>query len=211
MAKIISVLNTKGGSGKTTLSVHLARALQLAGHTVALLDADPQASALAWSSLGALSPALRVEGARHDALPGRIAGLAPAPDFVVLDGAAKLEPQRIGEALKVSDLVLIPVQPSPLDIWAAGSLVEPLRARLEIVGRPRAAFVVVRQVIGSALADGVREALEAQGLPVLSARLSQRVAYVEALAGGVTVLEHEPDGKAAAEVRAVMSETLSLL
>lgn len=111
----------------------------------------------------------------------------------------------------MSDLVLIPVQPSPLDIWAAGALVEPVRVRLEIVGRPRAAFVVVRQVVGSALADGVREALEAQGLPVLSARLSQRVAYVEALAGGVTVLEHDPAGKAAAEVLALMDEALTLL
>lgn len=211
MAKVISVLNSKGGTSKTTTAIHLARALQLAGSSVVLLDADVQGSALAWSSIGALSPALRVEGARHDALAGRLAGLTPAPDYVVIDGAAKLEAQHIGEALKVSDLVLIPVQPSPLDIWACAVLVESVRLRMEIAGRPRGAFTVSRQVIGSALADGVQEALEAAGLPVLSARLSQRVAYVEAIAAGVTVLEHEPAGKASAEVRALMAETLTLL
>lgn len=203
---VISILNPKGGVGKTTTAVHIARALQLTGSSVALLDADMQGSALAWSALGALSPALAVSPARHDALAQRVQNLKPAPDYIIIDGAAKLEAQLIAEALKVSDLVLIPVQPSALDIWGCTELVEAVRMRMELVGRPKGAFLVTRQIIGSALAGDVQGALEAQGLPVLAARLSQRVAYPEAIAAGITVLEHEPDGKAADEVRALIEE-----
>jgi len=207
---VCSILNPKGGTGKTTAAIHLARGLQLAGRSVVLLDADIQGSALAWSSLGALSPALPVLPARHDAIETRIRNLAPAPDYVILDGAAKLEAQLIAAALKVSDIVVIPVQPSALDIWGCAELVEAVKLRIELVGRPRGAFLITRQIIGSALASDAQAALEAQGLPVLTARLSQRVAYAEALAAGVTVLEHEPEGKAAAEVRALVTELLSL-
>lgn len=207
---VISILNPKGGVGKTTTAIHVARALQVAGHSVALLDADIQGSALAWSALGALSPALAVSPARHDTLAQRVENLKPAPDYVVIDGAAKLEARLIAEALKVSDLVIIPVQPSALDIWGCAELVEAVRLRLDLVGKPKGAFLVTRQIIGSALAGDVQGALEAQGLPVLAARLSQRVAYPEAIAAGVTVLEHEPEGKAANEVRAMIDELLKL-
>lgn len=208
---VISILNPKGGVGKTTTAIHLARALQLTGAAVVLLDADAQASALAWSSVGALSPALTVLPVLPEAVAARIRNLSPAPDYVVLDGAARLHEELIIPTAKASNLVLIPVQPSALDVWACTKLAQTLALVNEATGRTRAAFVVSRQVIGTALANDVQGALEAAGLPVLSARLSQRVAYAEAIAAGVTVFEHDGAGKAAAEVRSLADEVLTLL
>ena len=110
-------------------------------------------------------------------------------------------------AVKAADVVLIPVQPSAADLWAASDLVDILVARRSVTdGRPHAAFVVSRQIPGTRLASGIQEVLDGYGLPVLAARTSQRVAYAEALAAGLSVIDHEPDGKAADEIRAVLDE-----
>jgi len=207
--KVIAILNSKGGVGKTTTAIHLARALQLADHSVALFDSDIQGSALAWSAVGGISPALAVEQAAPDSLERRVSNYPPV-DYLVLDGAAKLSAELLVPSLRVSDVVVIPVQPSALDIWGCQILASTVKQLQDTVGKPRGFFLVTRQIIGSALASDVTGALEAQGLPVLSTRLSQRVAYAEAIAAGVTVLEHEPEGKAAKEVNDLAKEILGL-
>lgn len=125
-------------------------------------------------------------------------------EAVVLDGAAKLEELTV-QALSASDVVLIPVTPSALDLWGVRGLVELVKRRQEVAGLD-ARFVVSRQIVGSALASDVQGALESFGLPVLDARLSQRVAFTEALGLGSTVFDTEPNGKAAQEARELVAE-----
>ncbi len=121
---IISLLNQKGGVGKTTLAFHLATALALRGRRVLLVDADPQGSALDWAAsrqgallvpaVGLPTKTLHKDIQTHHALNY---------DDIVIDG-----PPRVNElaraAIMAADIVLIPVQPSPYDVWAAKEIIE---------------------------------------------------------------------------------------
>ena len=110
-------------------------------------------------------------------------------------------------AIKAADFVLIPVQPSPYDIWATADLVELVKQRIEVTdGRLQAAFVVSRAIKGTKIGAEVAEALADYGLPVLVSRITQRVSYPGTAAAGTTVLDSEPTGAAAAEVRALSTE-----
>jgi len=110
-------------------------------------------------------------------------------------------------AIKAADFVLIPVQPSPYDIWATADLVDLVKQRIEVTdGRLRAAFVVSRAIKGTRIGAEVAEALGGYGLPILEARITQRVSYPGTAAAGMTVMDSEPDGDAAAEVHALANE-----
>ena len=123
-----------------------------------------------------------------------------------IDGSPGIEELAVA-ALKVADRVLIPVQPSPYDIWAAESLVELVKTRQDITdGKLKAAFLVSRQIVGTKLAGEIRAALEGYGLPIFSAYTSQRVIYANSAAQGSTVLDAEPQGAAAAEIRTLVQE-----
>ena len=205
---VVAVLNQKGGSGKTTIATNLARAFQEMGMHVAIVDADPQGTASEWAARQDDTPA--VFGAKEPTVHKNVPALEGSFDVVVIDGAPRLEPMATS-AIKAADLVLIPVQPSATDIWAAEDIIDLVRAPQSITdGRPRAAFVVSRQVVGSNLAGTVQAALEAFDVPVMVARTSQRVAYAEALGAGLSVLDVDA-GKAAAEIRQLAQETLTQL
>lgn len=207
---IIAVLNEKGGSGKTTISTNLARALQVAGHQVLLVDSDPQGSARDWYAAagdGAELPV--VVGLDRPSLFQQLPKIWRGMDWVIIDGAPQLEELAIA-GVKTADVVLIPVQPSPYDCWAAESLTELVKARREIVdGKPKAAFVVSRQIVGTRLAGDVREALEGYKLPIFRSGTSQRVIYPHSASKGSTVLDAEPEGAAATEIRELMTELVS--
>lgn len=144
------------------------------------------------------------------ALLSRIVDVGRGYDHVVIDGAAKLE-EMVAASLKVSDLVLIPVQPSPPDLWSVGELVELIKTRQMVTdGKPRAAFVISRQLIGTNLSQDIEGSLQDFGLDVLTARTTQRVAFAEAFISGSTVLDYEPNGKAAGEIRQLVSLCLNL-
>ena len=193
--KVIAVLNQKGGSGKTTIATHLARALQLDGADVLLVDSDPQGSARDWSAVREDQP-LTVVGIDRPTIDRDVKNVARKVDFVVIDGA----PQA-------ADFVLIPVQPSPYDIWATADLVELVKQRIEVTdGKLQAAFVVSRAIKGTRIGGEVAEALAGYELPILESRITQRVSYPGTAAAGTTVLESEPDGDAATEVRALAAE-----
>jgi chromosome partitioning protein len=213
MGKVISVLNPKGGTGKTTISLNLARALQLDGFDVVLGDSDPQGTARAWSSLGVEgSEMFPVYGLGTRTIDREIGKVKDACDFVVIDGGAKLDIQVMAPIIRSSDLILIPVRPSGADIWAADELVGGIKALQDLLGgKPVAFFVVSSQVIGTLLAEEIRDVLEKLGLPVLKARTSQRVSYTEALTSGLTVFEEDRDGKASREVSDIKNEILAVL
>jgi chromosome partitioning protein len=131
-------------------------------------------------------------------------------DYVFIDGAAKLE-GMIAAALKVSDAVLIPVQPSPYDIWAASDLVDLIRARQEVMdGKPVAAFVISRAIKRTILGNEVTAALADYGLPVFAAGTVQRQVYPRTASEGRTVYDDHA-AEAVAEIEAISAELDTLL
>lgn len=127
--KVISVLNQKGGSGKTTIATHIATCLQQKGNSVLLVDSDPQGSSRDWAAMRE-SGDLPVIGIDRPTLERDLKSLAKK-DFVVIDGAPQTADLAIS-AIKVSNFILIPVQPSPYDIWATSDLVDLVKQRIEI-------------------------------------------------------------------------------
>jgi len=201
---VIAVLNQKGGSGKTTIATHLARALQIEGADVLLVDSDPQGSARDWAAVREDQP-LTVVGIDRPTIERDIKNIA-RKDFVVIDGAPQAADLAVS-AIKAASFVLIPVQPSPYDIWAAADLVELVKQRIEVTdGKLQAAFVVSRAIKGTRIGSEVAEALAGYGIPVLESRITQRVSYPSTAAAGTTVMDTEPAGDAAAEVRALAAE-----
>lgn len=203
--KVIAVLNQKGGSGKTTIATHLARALQLDGADVLLVDSDPQGSARDWAAVREDQP-LTVVGIDRPTIDRDVKNVARKVDYVVIDGAPQAADLAVS-AIKAADFILIPVQPSPYDIWATSDLVDLVKQRIELTdGKLQAAFVVSRAIKGTRIGSEVAEALAGYELPILDARITQRVSYPGTAAIGTTVLEAEPDGDAAAEIRALATE-----
>ena len=202
--KVIAVLNQKGGSGKTTIATHLARALQLDGADVLLVDSDPQGSARDWAAVQEDNP-VTVVGIDRPTIDRDVKNVARV-DYVVVDGAPQAADLAVS-AIKAANFILIPVQPSPYDIWATADLVDLVKQRIEVTdGRLQAAFVVSRAIKGTRLGGEVTEALAGYELPVMDTRVTQRVIYPGTAAGGTTVLDSDPDGDAAREIRALMAE-----
>jgi chromosome partitioning protein len=202
--KVIAVLNQKGGSGKTTIATHLARALQLDGAGVLLVDSDPQGSARDWAAVQEDNP-VTVVGIDRPTIDRDVKNVARV-DYVVVDGAPQAADLAVS-AIKAADFILIPVQPSPYDIWATADLVDLVKQRIEVTdGRLQAAFVVSRAIKGTRIGGEVTEALAGYELPVMDTRVTQRVIYPGTAAGGTTVLDSDPDGDAAREIRALMAE-----
>jgi chromosome partitioning protein len=203
---IIAILNPKGGSGKTTLATNLARACHDRGLRTLLVDSDPQGSASDWHAAREDNPLPFLAYGRPEnfkALPG----IAAPYDLVLIDGAAKLE-GMIAAALNVADGVLIPVQPSPYDIWATADLVELIEARREVTeGLPRAAFLVSRAIRRTVLSREIHAALAEYGLPVFTAGTTQRQSYARTAAGGLSVFDGGSKA-AAAEITAIAAEFL---
>ena len=207
--KVIAVLNQKGGSGKTTIATHLARAFQFTGSSVVLIDSDPQGSARDWSAAREEQP-LSVIGIDRPTIERDLKSLA-ATDFAVIDGAPQAADLAVS-AIKAADFVLIPVQPSPYDIWAAADLVDLVKQRIEVTdGKLQAAFVVSRAIHGTKLGQEVGDALNGYGLPVLTTRIAQRVIYPGTAALGETVFDSEPDGDAARDFILLKNEIEQLL
>lgn len=202
--QVIAVLNQKGGSGKTTIATHLARAFQLDGADVLLVDSDPQGSARDWAAVREDQP-VTVVGIDRPTIDRDIRNVA-RKDIVVIDGAPQAADLAVS-AIKAANFVLIPVQPSPYDIWATSDLVELVKQRIEVTdGKLRVAFVVSRAIKGTRIGAEVTEALNGYDLPILESRITQRVSYPGTAASGSTVLDVEPAGDAAREIRALANE-----
>lgn len=178
---IIGLLNQKGGVGKTTLSVNLAAALALQGRRVLLVDADPQGSALAWSALRQADPLFPVVGMAKPTLHRDLPDLAKSYDIAVIDGAPRVN--ELGRAtILASDIVLIPVQPSPYDVWASVETVRLVREAQQFRKEIRASFIINRRIAKTAIGRDVSSALsQFEDVPVLDISIGQRVIFAESL------------------------------
>ena len=200
---IIGVLSQKGGVGKTTVALNLAAAIATSGSRVLVVDADPQGSALAWSSAREAEPLFPVVGMAKPTLHRELPNLAANYHFIVIDGAPRVN-DLARSAILASNLVLIPVQPSPYDIWASSETVRLIREARQINATLEAAFLINRKIARSAIGRDAATALARfEDIPVLEVHLSQRILYAESAAKGLTVVEVAPQGEAAREFRAL--------
>jgi chromosome partitioning protein len=206
---IISFLNQKGGVGKTTLAVHVATALAMRGHRVLLVDGDPQGSALDWSASRETDALFPVVGIPKPTIHKELPKLAANYDFVIIDGAPRVY-DVARSAIMASDIILIPVQPSPYDVWAAKEVVDLVGEVENFKENLKTLFVINRKIVNSAIGRDVGDALAEYKLPVLRAQICQRVSFAESAGRGQTVLETEPDSTASGEINALVDEILEL-
>lgn len=208
--KVIGFLNQKGGVGKTTLAVHVADALSRRGHRTLLVDADPQGSALDWAASRQGDSLFPVAGLPRPSIHKELPALAKGFDFVVIDG-----PPRVYDvaksAIMASDLVIVPVQPSPYDVWAAKEIVDQLHDVVIHKPKLKSVFAINRKIVNTALGRDVSDALAGYPMPVLDTALCQRVAFAESATNGQTVFETDPDSPACKELEAFVDEMLEYI
>lgn len=186
------------------MAINLAHALQEDGETVLLVDADPQGSARDWHEANG-GEVLDVVGLDRETL-ARDLKVVGEYDWVLIDGAPQIA-KLSAVAVKVADLVLIPVQPSPFDVWACADLVEMIDTRRAVTGdKPLAYFVVSRAIKNTKLSAEVSAALKEYGLPVFKSGTTQRVVYPTTASEGRTVLADFPD-----EIEAIKDELKEVL
>lgn len=206
MGRVITIAQQKGGSGKTTLAVNLGVALARAGHAVALLDTDPQGSLGRWfmarrQSLG--DPGIEFATASAWGVGYECEKLRKICDYVIIDTPPKVDAD-LRPALREADLVLIPVTPSHVDLWATDGV-------LDLVAREgrQAMIVLNRMKSGTRLADQVIAAA-GELARVADAQLGHRVAFAETLGLGQSVVEGGRS-TAATEVSALVREVVTAL
>ena len=209
---IVSLLNQKGGVGKTTLALHLAGQWAREGRRVLLIDADPQGSALDWSQQRAAEGLARlfgVVGLPRDTLHREAADLARDVDHVVIDG-----PPRVAgimrSALLACDAVLIPVQPSPLDGWASAEMLELLEQARIFRPSIAARFVLNRYPARTLIARATADSLADHDPPLLDHHVGQRVLFADAMRSGRLAAEIDAESPAATEIVSLASAVARL-
>lgn len=214
-ARILAFVNQKGGPGKTTLAMHVAGELARAGDRVLVADADPQATATRWAA------------AAPDAtpFPAAVAGLGNAGeklhrelkkyvapyDWIVVDCPPSAESNLTRSALLVADLAVVPVVPSPPDLWAGIAIRQVLQDVTVLNGQLQSRLLVNRRKAGTRLATHTLDLLPRYDIPVLQSQIGEREAFRHAAAGGVTVADLPRAGKAAAEIANLTQELLLVL
>ena len=210
MAKIVGVLNQKGGCSKTTTAVHVSTAIAtLFDLRVALADADPQASARTWLSR-AEKPIVTVHQVGSEDgkwLKQELADIAA--DLVVLDLPPSLEAVSLRAAL-LSDLILLPAGPSPVDISATKAAVSICKEAIDLVPSKKYLLVPSRVQMNTALGRDLRKVLSAWG-PVAKATICLRVAYSAAASFGMGIVEYAPDTPGSEATELLAEEVLEIL
>lgn len=212
---IISVLNTKGGVGKSTTAINLAAGFAHRGEETLLLDTDKHGSAVSWASRReSAMPALTVVSLTDsEALRGQIGNLAGKYRHVIIDGAPALE-RLMTVSVAVADHVIIPVNPSPTDLWKLEPMVELVqRARelaCDMTGKTIGIhFMLNRVQANTRLSREVQRALANYPFPVLRSQLGLRVDYADSLLQGAAAIEFA-NPKAQEEVASLLSEVVEL-
>lgn len=197
--KTICLISQKGGAGKTTLALNLAVAAEQQGHPCVVVDLDPQASAMGWHDTRQQEApdVISIQASRiHDI---QNTAMEQGARLMIIDTAPHSDTAAL-KAAKASDLLLIPCRPSILDVRAIATSVD-----IASLAQKKAVAVLNSVPPRGTLTDEATEAINSYGLEILPEQLGQRAAFVHSLTLGQSVLEYEPAGKAAQEIRTIYS------
>jgi len=208
MGLVVAVAQQKGGSGKTMLTAQFAVVLAETSR-VAVLDIDPQATLTAWGKLRGQAPKalqhVHISAVSGWRLANELDKLKAAHEFVLIDTPPVIDSDA-RRAIRGADLVLIPLNPSPPDLWAAeGTL------KLAAEEKRKTALIFNRATSGSRLRKRMEAEIIARGLALLPVALTNRAGYATAFADGLAVTESGPTTLAAAELRAAVSALRAML
>jgi chromosome partitioning protein len=208
MGKVIAVAQQKGGAGKTMLCSQLAVAFA-EGAKVAVLDIDPQGSLTVWGKLRAaaakVSAPVAVSATSGWRLGTELDKLKAAYDLVLIDTPPVIDSDA-RRAIRAADLVIIPLNPAPPDLWAAeGTL------KLAAEEKRKVVLVFNRAPATSRLRKRMEAEMAARGLKLLSTALANRAGYANAFADGLGVTEAGPATQASDEIRSVAAEIKDIL
>jgi chromosome partitioning protein len=201
---IISFVNQKGGVGKTTSAINVAASLKRRNYAVKFIDADPQGSASRWQAVES-NNAFEVVHHPEAISKSDIEAFSQNCDFLVIDA-----PPAIGDITKsilaVTDLSIIPLSPSSLDIWSC-------RGTLDMVDEAQVEnpdlnvkLLINRKIPGTRVGREARDSLSIFNMDLLDTELCQRVAYIDAMTSGVSVMQYAPSSKAANEIESLCDE-----
>lgn len=201
---IISLVNQKGGVGKTTAAINLASGLAEAGNRTLVVDSDPQGSVVQWQSIA--------DGEEFEAvhlpdpeLKKKIKALRRRYDYIVIDSPPAIE-EITRAVIEVSNLAIIPIAPSPLDIWSSKETIDLVDALGKRYRQLKANILIYRKITGTRLGREARDAMHSYDVGILKTEISQRIAYVEAMIAGLSILKYAPLSAAAVEIRSLCEE-----
>lgn len=206
MSKVITIAQQKGGAGKTTLAAHIAVALSQKGNRVAVIDIDPQGSLTHWHKIREERFGEGYTGLNFVTVSGwrvgsEVTRLRRLCDYVVIDSPPHTETEA-RTAIRSADLIIIPVQPSPTDLWAS-------KATLELAKHEK---IPVRVVLNRVSANSKLAQTIAAELPELAeTTLGNRVLFAAALMEGRCATEVEPASVAAKEIKNLVNEIIALV
>lgn len=203
---VITIAQQKGGAGKSTLASHLSVAFAKFGAKVALIDTDPQHTIASWNEIRQKNKSdhkfvIEITNSNGWKISNEIAKLRGF-DVIVVDSPPHMETET-KSVIRAANLVIIPCQPSPNDLWATSSTIEIIKKEgKEMI------LVLNRCSHHSKLLKLVESKFPKE---MVRYRLSNRVAYASAMLSGLTVIETEPNSTATIEILKVAEEIYNLI
>lgn len=213
--KIITVGNCKGGVGKSTVTANLAVAAALDGKRVIIIDADSQHSTLDWRHIRGNNGRDNIQAVSitTPTLHKDVQAFAKSYDLIIIDSGGR-DSATFRSAIMAADIFILPVLPSVFDIYATENtllLLSECRALKDVEARILFNKIQPHTLMAKVSEETLDVMAKESDCPVLSARLHNRIAYKNAIVSGMGVIEHEPKGKAATEVKALYAEIMSII
>lgn len=207
---VISILNQKGGSGKTTIAINLARAYQLQGHSVLLVDSDKQGSSRDWQSADENNP-IPLLVLDQVSIDRDIKKVVNKYKYIIVDGSPQATEIAVA-TIRASNFILIPMQPSPFDIWASSNLIELVKQGMTENQNMKAAIVLTRLVKNTKIGNEISQIIHDFELPVLKSNIGQRTCYPYSASLGQTIFDTErASSEPVAEINTLANEITQLM